>query len=166
MRRHLFPLAVTLSLSVAAAAFAQSGGAGGGGGGASGGGTGGGAGGASSGASGGTTAPAGTGSTGPAGTTGSASVGASGTPPGAVSPLTEDVAGGSRVPRARSGTELGVPQPRDAAADTGIGSPNSSVSPSTVDRQNERDRALDRSLIQGGGICDGCGPGVSRPSAR
>jgi len=148
MRRHLVPLAVTLSLSLATAALAQSG---------AGGSSGGGAGGASSGG-------ASTGAAGPAGTTSAA---APATPPASVSPSTEDVAGASRIPRARSGSELGVPQPGDAAtATTGsIGSSGSSVvPPSTLDRQSERDRLLNRSLIQGGGVCDGCS--ANPPAAR
>jgi len=147
MRRHLIPLAVTLSLSLATAALAQSGAVGS---------SGGGAGGASSGG-------ASTGAAGPAGTTSAA---APATPPASVSPSTEDVAGASRIPRARSGSELGVPQPGDAAtATTGsIGSSGSSVvPPSTLDRQSERDRLLNRSLIQGG-VCDGCA--ANPPAAR
>jgi hypothetical protein len=151
MRRHLVPLAVTLSLSLATAVLAQSG---------AGGSSGGGAGGASSGG-------ASTGAAGPAGTTSSSGAAAPATPPASVSPSTEDVAGASRIPRARSGSELGVPQPGDAAtATTGsIGSSGSSVvPPSTVDRQSERDRLLNRSLIQGGGVCDGCS--ANPPAAR
>jgi hypothetical protein len=126
MRQHLVPLAITLSLSLAAAAFAQSGGGGAGGASAS----------ASSGAGSAGTAGSATGSaTGPPG------VAAPATPPTSVSPSTEDVAGASRIPRARSGTELGVPQPGDASAGTtgSVGSSSSSVvSPGTVDRQSER----------------------------
>jgi hypothetical protein len=156
MRQHLVPLAVTLSLSLATVALAQSGG--GSGGGAGGGGA---SGGASAGA-------ASSGAAGAAGaTSGSSGVAAPATPPASVSPSTEDVAGASRVPRARSGPELGVPQPGDASAGTtgSVGSSSSSVvSPGTVDRQGERDRSINRSLIQGGGICDGCS--ANPPAAR
>jgi hypothetical protein len=110
MYRHLVPLAVTVSLSLAGAAFAQtSGGGAGAGGGAS---------------------------SGTAGTAGSSGVAAPATPSASISPSTEDVAGASRVPRARSGAELGVPQPGDAAAATtgSVGSSSSSVvSPGVVD---------------------------------
>ena len=128
MRYHLYPLAIALSLSVATAALAQSSG---------------GAGGASSGAAG----------------AGSSGVAAPATPPSSISPRTGDVSGASQIPRARTGSEVGVRQPGDAASPTttgSIGSGSSAVSPSTVDRQSEGDRALNRSLLQGGGICTGC----------
>jgi hypothetical protein len=106
---------------------------------------------------------AGGGASGGASTTGSGAAPA--TPPGSVSPRTDDVAGGSRIPRARTETELGVPQPGDPSTTGSIGSSGSSVvAPSTVDRQSERDRALNRSLIEGGGICDGCS--TNPPAAR
>jgi hypothetical protein len=134
MRYHLYPLALALSFSLATAAFAQSGG----GGGASGG-----AGGSSSGAT----------------STGSSGVAAPATPPPSISPRTGDVSGASQIPRARTGSELGAPQPGEGSSPSttgSIGSGSSTVSPSTVDRQNDRDRALNRSLLQGGGVCTGC----------
>ena len=59
-----------------------------------------------------------------------------------------------------------MPQPGDASAGTtgSVGSTSSVVAPNTVDRQAERDRSLNRSLIQGGGICDGCS--ANPPAAR
>jgi hypothetical protein len=131
MRHHLYPLALALSFSLATAALAQSSG---------------GAGGASSG---------GAGATG----TGSSGVAAPATPPSSISPRTVDVSGASQIPRARTGAELGAPQPGEGSSPTttgSIGAGSSAVSPSTVDRQAERDRSLNRSLLQGGGICTGC----------
>ncbi len=71
---------------------------------------------------------------------------------------TADVGAGSTIPRARTGSELGLPQPGEGTVGTtgSIGPSSSAVSPETTRQQNERDRALDRSLLGGSGICQGC----------
>ena len=79
-------------------------------------------------------------------------------PSGSISPSTADVGAGSTIPRARTGSELGLPQPGEGTVGTtgSIGPSSSAVSPETTRQQNERDRALDRSLLGGSGICQGC----------
>ena len=146
-RTTIIPLALAASLAFGAAALAQS--SGGSSGGAS-------SGAASSGAAGaaGSAAPGGVGSA--SGTSGS---GPAAAPPGSISPSTNDVAAGSAIPRARTGAKLGSPQPGDGATGTtgSIGpSTGGSLSPETTRQQNNRDRALDRSLLGGSGICQGC----------
>ena len=141
-RTTIIPLALAASLAFGAAALAQS--------------SGGSSGGASSGAAGaaGSAAPGSVGSA--SGTSGS---GPAAAPPGSISPSTNDVAAGSAIPRARTGAELGSPQPGDGASGTtgSIGpSTGGSLSPETTRQQNNRDRALDRSLLGGSGICQGC----------
>jgi hypothetical protein len=148
MSRTIIPLALAASLAFGgAAALAQSSG-----GGSSGGGTGGGA---SSGAA----------TSGAAGAAGSATTGAgpapgaAAAPSGAISPSTGDVTAGSTIPRARTGSELGLPQPGEGTSGTtgSIGpSTGGTLSPETTRQKNNRDRALDRSLLGGSGICQGC----------
>jgi hypothetical protein len=135
MSRTIIPLALAASLAFGGTALAQSSG-----GGSSGGGAGGSA------------------------ATGAASAGAgpapssTAAPSGSISPSTADVGAGSTIPRARTGSELGLPQPGEGTVGTtgSIGPSSSAVSPETTRQQNERDRALDRSLLGGSGICQGC----------
>src|SRR5215203_4641266 len=98
------------------------------------------------------------GSSGGSAATGAAGAASSGGGPAPSSPSTADVGGGSTIPRARTGSELGLPQPVEGTVGTtgSIGPSSSAVSPSTTRQQNERDRALDRSLLGGSGICQGC----------
>ena len=162
MSRTLTPVALILSTLLATApALGQAGG--GGGGGASGGG--GSAGGASSGSV-GAAAPSSPGSAPTA--TGPAQVGR--VPSGSVSPTTGDVSSGSAIPRARGGQELGAGQPGEGTArNTGTsvtggisGRAQGTAPAERVREQNERDRAIDRDLISGGGICEGCEKPVGR----
>ena len=85
--------------------------------------------------------------------------GAAAAPSGSLSPSTSDVTAGSTIPRARTGSELGLPQPGEGVSGTtgSIGpSTGGTLSPETTRQQNNRDRALDRSLLGGSGICQGC----------
>ncbi|MFL5216145.1 MAG: hypothetical protein ACJ8DH_20005 [Microvirga sp.] len=150
MSRTIIPLALAASLAFSGAALAQSSGGGSSGGGAS-------SGTATSGAAGaaGSAAPGAAGSA----TTGAGPAGAAAAPAGSISPSTSDVGGGSTIPRARTGSELGLPQPGEGTSGTtgSIGpSTGSTLSPETTRQQNNRDRALDRSLLGGSGICQGC----------
>jgi hypothetical protein len=140
---------------------ASGGGAGGGGGstGAGSAGTGGSAGAAGGAASNLSTAPGAAPPTGTGPAPGSVAV-----PSGSVSPTTGDVSSGSAIPRARAGQELGTGQPGEGSARSvgpnvtgGIsGRAQGTASPEQVRQQNERDRAINRDLISGGGICEGC----------
>jgi len=156
MSRTIIPLALAASLAFGgAAALAQSSG-----GSSSGGGAGGGAssGGASSGAA-GAAASAAPGAIGSATTGAGPAPGAAAAPSGSLSPSTSDVTAGSTIPRARTGSELGLPQPGEGVSGTtgSIGpSTGGTLSPETTRQQNNRDRALDRSLLGGSGICQGC----------
>jgi hypothetical protein len=159
MSRALTPVALILSTLLAAApALGQAGG--GGSGGASGGG--GSAGGGSSVGGGAPAAGSAPAATGPA----PGSV----VPSGSVSPTTGDVSSGSAIPRARGGQELGAGQPGEGTArNTGTsvtggisGRAQGTASAERVREQNERDRAIDRDLISGGGICEGCEKPVGR----
>ena len=161
MSRALTPVALILSTLLATApALGQAGG----GGGASGGG--GSAGGASSGSVG---AAAGT-SPGSAPTATGPAPGSAAVPSGSVSPTTGDVSSGSAIPRARGGQELGAGQPGEGTArNTGTsvtggisGRAQGTAPAERVREQNERDRAIDRDLISGGGICEGCEKPVGR----
>ena len=129
MSRTIIPLALAASLAFGGTALALSSGGGSSGGGA--------AGAASPGAG-----PAPSSTAGPSGSIAS----------------TADVGAGSTIPRARTGSELGLPQPGEGTVGTtaSIGPSSSAVSPETTRQQNERDRALDRSLLGGSGICQGC----------
>jgi hypothetical protein len=160
MSRALTPVALILSTLLATApALGQAGG--GGGGGASGGG--GSAGGGSSVGGGAPAAGSAPAATGPA--PGSVAV-----PSGSVSPTTGDVSSGNAIPRARGGQELGAGQPGEGTArNTGTsvtggisGRAQGTASAERVREQNERDRAIDRDLISGGGICEGCEKPVGR----
>ena len=160
MSRALTPVALILSTLLATApALGQAGG--GGGGGASGGG--GSAGGGSSVGGGAPAVGSAPAAIGPA--PGSAAV-----PSGSVSPTTGDVGSGSAIPRARGGQELGAGQPGEGTArNTGTnvtggisGRAQGTASSERVRQQNERDRAIDRDLISGGGICEGCEKPVGR----
>jgi hypothetical protein len=92
-------------------------------------------------------------------------------PPGSVSPTTGDTTAGSAIPRARSGSETGAGQPGEGTArPTGTnitgtisGRAQGTAPPERVRQQNERDRGIDRNLLSGGGICDGCETG-NRPA--
>jgi hypothetical protein len=145
MSRTIIPLTLAASLAFGGAALAQS--SGGGSGGAAGGGSGGGA-----------------GTAGGSAATGAASPGAgpapnsTAAPSGSISPSTADVGGGSTIPRARTRSDFGLPQPGEGTVRTtgSIGPSSSAVSPSTTRQLNERDRALDRGLLGGSGICQGC----------
>jgi hypothetical protein len=159
MSRALTPVALILSTLLATApALGQAGG--GGGGGASGGG--GSAGGGSSVGGGAPAAGSAPAATGPA----PGSV----VPSGSVSPTTGDVSSGSAIPRARGGQELGAGQPGEGTArNTGTsvtggisGRAQGTAPAERVREQNERDRAIDRDLISGGGICEGCEKPVGR----
>ncbi|MFL5211303.1 MAG: hypothetical protein ACJ8CC_19475 [Microvirga sp.] len=151
MSRTIIPLALAASLAFGSVALAQSSG-----GGSSGGGTGGGA---SSGAA--TSGAAGAAGSAAPGAAGSATTGAgpAAAPAGSISPSTSDVGAGSTIPRARTGAELGLPQPGEGiSGTTGSIGPftGSTLSPETTRQQNNRDRALDRGLLGGSGICQGC----------
>ncbi|MFL5055057.1 MAG: hypothetical protein ACJ8DE_07390, partial [Microvirga sp.] len=92
-------------------------------------------------------------------TTGAGPAGAAAAPAGSISPSTSDVGAGSTIPRARTGSELGLPQPGEGTSGTtgSIGpSTGSTLSPESTRQQNNRDRALDRGLLGGSGICQGC----------
>ncbi|MFL5182923.1 MAG: hypothetical protein ACJ8CQ_20670 [Microvirga sp.] len=150
MSRTIIPLALAASLAFGGAALAQSSGGGSSGGGAS-------SGAATSGAAGaaGSAAPGAAGSA----TTGAGPAGAAAAPAGSISPSTSDVGAGSTIPRARTGAELGLPQPGEGiSGTTGSIGPftGSTLSPETTRQQNNRDRALDRGLLGGSGICQGC----------
>ncbi|MFL5177654.1 MAG: hypothetical protein ACJ8CO_17815 [Microvirga sp.] len=150
MSRTIIPLALAVSLAFSGAALAQASGGGSSGGGAS-------SGAATSGAAGaaGSAAPGAAGSA----TTGAGPAGAAAAPAGSISPSTSDVGAGSTIPRARTGAELGLPQPGEGiSGTTGSIGPftGSTLSPETTRQQNNRDRALDRSLLGGSGICQGC----------
>ncbi|MFL5140114.1 MAG: hypothetical protein ACJ8BE_20635 [Microvirga sp.] len=150
MSRTIIPLALAASLAFSGAALAQSSGGGSSGGGAS-------SGAATSGAAGaaGSAAPGAAGSA----TTGAGPAGAAAAPAGSISPSTSDVGAGSTIPRARTGAELGLPQPGEGiSGTTGSIGPftGSTLSPETTRQQNNRDRALDRGLLGGSGICQGC----------
>ena len=77
-----------------------------------------------------------------------------------------DTSAGSTIPQARTGPELGTGQPGEGgarptrtASSGGIsGRAQGTASPERVREQNERDRAINRDLLRGGGICDGCTP--------
>ena len=127
-RTTIIPLALAASLAFGAAALAQS--SGGSSGGAS-------SGAASSGAAGaaGSAAPGGVGSA--SGTSGS---GPAAAPPGSISPSTNDVAAGSAIPRARTGAELGSPQPGGGATGT-----TGSIGPSTGGSLRQQNNATARS---------------------
>jgi hypothetical protein len=166
MSRALTPVALILSTLLATApALGQAGG--GGGGRASGGG--GSAGGASSGSV-GAAAPSVSTSPGSAPTATGPTPGSAAVPSGSVSPTTGDVSSGSAIPRARGGQELGAGQPGEGTArNTGTsvtggisGRAQGTAPAERVREQNERDRAIDRDLIAGGGICEGCEKPVGR----
>ena len=88
-------------------------------------------------------------------------------PPGSLSPTTGDTSAGSTIPQARSGTDLGTgrpgeggTRPNETTISGGIsGRAQGTASPERVREQNERDRAINRDLLKGGGICEGCTPG-------
>ena len=155
MSRTIIPLALAASLAFGgAAALAQSSG-----GSSSGGGAGGGA------SSGGASLRRGSGSLGGSGSDRlrhhgrRPGAGSAAAPSGSLSPSTSDVTAGSTIPRARTGSELGLPQPGEGVSGTtgSIGpSTGGTLSPETTRQQNNRDRALDRSLLGGSGICQGC----------
>jgi hypothetical protein len=167
MRCAIVPLGLAASLALGGAvALAQTGGGSSGGGAAS-----------SGGASAGAGAAAGAIAPSSAGPTGSPAPGSGPTPsstvapPGTVSPTTGDTTAGSTVPRARSGAETGAGQPGEGRArPTGTnitgtisGKAQGTAPPERVRRQNERDRAIDRNLLSGGGICEGC-ESANRPA--
>jgi hypothetical protein len=141
MSRTIIPLALAASLAFGGAALAQSSG---------GGSSGGAAGGGAAGTAGGSAA------------TGAASPGArpapssTAAPPGSISPSTAD--GGGRPSSEPVWARGIVPQPGEGTVGTtgSIGPSSSAVSPSTTRQLNERDRALDRGLLGGSGICQGC----------
>jgi hypothetical protein len=143
MSRTIIPLALAASLAFGGAALSQSSGGG---------------------SSGGAAGDGAAGTAGGSAATGAASPGArpapssTAAPPGSISPSTADGGGGSTIPRARTGSELGLPQPGEGTVGTtgSIGPSSSAVSPSTTRQLNERDRALDRGLLGGSGICQGC----------
>jgi hypothetical protein len=145
MSHTIIPLTLAAALAFSASALAQSGGSSGGGS----------AGGASSGAaSSGAAGAAGSGATGSGPAPGAAAA-----PAGSISPSTTDVSAGSSIPRARTGTELGVAQPGEgASATTGSLGPSTAgpLASETTRQQSERDRALNRNLLGGSGICQGC----------
>jgi hypothetical protein len=93
-------------------------------------------------------------------------------PPGSVSPTTGDTRAGSTIPRARSGPETGAGQPGEGTArpagtnitGTISGRAQGTAPPERVRQQNERDRAIDRNLLSGGGICEGCESSRSAPA--
>ena len=145
MRRFACTLMIA-SLLAAGGALAQSGGGSGGAGGGS-------AGGAAGGAAGGTAGSTGAG----AGATGSGVGGADsvGTPRSAISPTTEDVAAGSRIPQAGRSADANPNAPNSTGAVSGPSAVDRSIS-STNDRQTQRDRSLNNQLLQGGGVCQGC----------
>jgi len=140
MSRTTIPLALAASLAFAGAALAQSSGGGSSGGGAAG-------------------TAGGSAATGAASPDAGPAPGSTAAPSGSISPSTADVGGGSTIPRARTGSELGLPQPGEGTVGTtgNIGpSTGSTLSPETTRQQNNRDRALDRGLLGGSGICQGC----------
>ena len=167
MRHAIISLTFAASLTIGCAgALAQAGG------GASGGGS---TGGSSAGGGAGTSSGAGAGvsSLSPAAPSGASAPAtgpapdSSAAPSGSLSPTTGDTSTGSTIPRARTGLELGTGQPGEGTArptgpaTTGgiSGRAQGTASPERVREQNERDRAIDRDLLRGGGICEGCMPG-------